>query len=86
MVKRLDFHACAMLVFIRPDGVLDCCPEFTERAAAHLRDGAADAAGYVLVGVYATGASTEQLLQMPVRRCNEEGAGLCQGSGRTSPQ
>lgn len=61
VVKRLDFHACAMLVFIRPDGVLDCCPEFTERAAALLRDGAADAAGYVLVGVYATGASTEQI-------------------------
>lgn len=61
VIKRIAFHACKMLVFIRPDGVLDCCPEFTERAAALLRGGAAEAAGYVLVGVYAPGASTEQI-------------------------
>lgn len=61
VIKRIAFHACKMLVFIRPDGVLDCCPEFAERAAALLRDGAAEAAGYVLVGVYAPGASTEQI-------------------------
>ena len=61
IVKRLAFHGCKMLVFIRPDGVLDCCPEFTERAAALLRDGAAEASGYALVGVYAPGASTEQI-------------------------
>lgn len=61
IVKRLAFHGCKMLVFVRPDGVLDCCPEFTERASALLREGAAGASSYVLVGVYSPGASTEQI-------------------------
>ncbi len=68
IVKRLAFHGCKQLVFIRPDGRLDSCPEFTERAAALLRDGAAEASGYKVVGVYAPGASTE-LIAADAREC-----------------
>ena len=53
MVKRVQFHGCAVLVFLRPDGILDSTPEFTQRASAMLRDGAG--AGFKIVGVYAPG-------------------------------
>lgn len=68
IVGRINFHACKTVVFIRPDGVLDSCPKFTERAAALLRDGAAEAAGFKVVGVYSPGASTE-LIAADAREC-----------------
>ena len=62
IVRRVEFHACQTLVFIRPDGVLDSCPAFTERASALLAEGAAAAGGFSLVGNYAPGVNWQQIV------------------------
>lgn len=61
IVKRIEFHACKTLVFVRADGVVDSVPEWSPRAAALLADGAAARAGFVIVGVYCVGVKPEQI-------------------------
>lgn len=59
LVKRIAHHACPMLAFVGPDGVLDSCPADSERATALMQKGAA--AGYAVVGVFGPAASAEQI-------------------------
>ncbi|WP_374615487.1 hypothetical protein [Thauera aminoaromatica] len=61
LARRIAFHGCETLVFLRPDGFVDSSPAFSPRAAALQEEGAAASAGFALVGVYRPGVSAVQL-------------------------
>ncbi len=58
LVRRIDFHACDMVVFIRPDCQVDSCPAFTERAQSLLRN-SSDKSSFAVVGVYSPGVTAD---------------------------
>lgn len=57
LVKRIEFHACETLVFLRKDGVADSVPRWSSRAELLLSDGSP----LRVVGVYRPGVDAHSL-------------------------
>lgn len=68
LARRIAFHGCETLVFLRPDGFVDSVPVFSPRAVVLQEEGAAASAGFALVGVYRPGVAAAQLAA-DVRSC-----------------